>query len=142
MDVVQGYELEEGGVNEESLALTLDLLKKTRRRPGLGKSFTNAFSFIAALKDLTGDMPLYVEGLVVTPGLPTFQIGHGWLETMDGRIVDVTFARHHSREENLSTAYEPVRRFTVGEVLEHTSRRVASLPVAREELVEAGGLLK
>lgn len=129
-------------MNDESLALTLELLRVTRRRPSLGKCFTNAFSFMPAVSDLTGEMPLYVEGLVVTPDLPTFQIGHGWLETPDGRLVDVTFGRHNSREENLSTAYTPIRRFTVGEVLEHTSRHGASLPVAREELVRAGGLLK
>ncbi len=118
----------------------MELLRATRRRPGLGKCFTNAFGFMPAVTDLTGEMPLYVEGLAVTSlGV---SLAHAWLETADGRIVDVTFGRHHSREENLSTTYTPVARFTVSEVLEHTSRRgQGRLPIVRDELVRAGGLI-
>jgi hypothetical protein len=102
----------------------------------------NAVRFMPVVEATIGETPWYVEGLVVLPDVGT-TIGHAWLETHDGRIVDVTLNWKQPNAETLArmTFHTALRRFSLSEVLAHTRQRGATLPIARDELTEAGGVM-
>lgn len=59
------------------------------------------------------EMPLYVEGWVTGCFGPMW---HAWLETPDGRLVEVTPTWLEQADES---EYQPVNRYTIHDVLEH-----------------------
>lgn len=92
--------------------------KAMRPRPKDKDCYRNAFRAFVPAKEVLGVMPWYVEGFAGVP--------HAWLETDDGRVIDVTplyLDPDHQRE------YEPRFRHTLREVLDHVNQRGATLPV-------------
>lgn len=98
----------------------------TRRRDK--DCFRNAFCAMGAVKDLTGELPLYVEGVA-----GRFEVHHGWLMTADpSAVVDVTPAwldNADARVRALQVEYRPLLVLTIHEVLDHVNKRGATLPV-------------
>jgi hypothetical protein len=106
-------------------------------RPKAGDCFVNAFCAISTLVDVLG-LPnsstlRYVEG--VAGGNDGRTAAHAWVETEDGRIVEVTPGWLNAAEtlahlgEASERHYSARRRFTVLEVCAHLHRRGATLPV-------------
>ena len=92
-----------------------------RPRPKDKDCFLNAFRAVTATKQATGHLPRYVEGLA--DGLP-----HAWLETDDGRILEVTPAWLDEAASH-TVEYEPKRVYTILEVLAALDERGSSLPI-------------
>jgi hypothetical protein len=56
--------------------------KAMRPRPRNKDCYRNAFRALVPASEILGAVPWYVEGFATVP--------HAWLETEDGRVIDVT----------------------------------------------------
>ncbi|MGH9158626.1 MAG: hypothetical protein ACRD2X_01380 [Vicinamibacteraceae bacterium] len=91
-----------------------------RPRPRNKNCFLNAFRGLSAATRVTEQTVYYVEG--IANGV----IGHGWLETEDGRVIEVTPVW---RAKPAAT-YEAVRRYTAAQVVTALeNRKGATLPL-------------
>jgi hypothetical protein len=102
-------------------ALTETVIKAARLRPRNKHCFSNAFNALTSLY-FSEPLPLYVEGWAHGEFGP---IWHGWLETLDGRVIDTT----PTWRRTVGVRYQAVGKYTIAQLSEHSSRRGSQLPI-------------
>lgn len=112
-----------------------------RRRRLAGDCYMNAFRAIPEAARLGGGAPSYVEGWVRHGDNPADAgVAHGWLETPDNRVIDVTPTRPGvpAPLARAVLVYEAVQRFSISQVMEHLNKRGARWPILELDREEVG----